>query len=215
MKTTLILAATLLVAAFVSREANAANVILNGGFEGGVQTVTMGGFTNTSVPNNWVPNLGFLEQPQFNHVTSNPVNSGMFALSIGNLDNQPVPSLSQTFADVTGTTYTVSLFLAYQGSGDPGAFFTASAGGQSITQTSLVIFPYMPLSFMFTGSGSDTLVLEGNTNPSEWFVDDVSVTGAAVGGVPEPSTWAMMLIGFAGLGFVAYRRRGKAVLAAA
>ena len=25
--------------------------------------------------------------------------------------------------------------------------------------------------------------------------------------VPEPSTWAMMLLGFAGLGFMAYRRR--------
>jgi hypothetical protein len=28
------------------------------------------------------------------------------------------------------------------------------------------------------------------------------------GSVPEPSTWAMMLIGFAGLGFAAYRRGG-------
>jgi PEP-CTERM motif len=28
--------------------------------------------------------------------------------------------------------------------------------------------------------------------------------------VPEPSTWAMMLLGFAGLGFMACRRRGKA-----
>jgi hypothetical protein len=27
-----------------------------------------------------------------------------------------------------------------------------------------------------------------------------------VGGVPEPSTWAMMLIGFAGLGYASYRR---------
>ena len=26
--------------------------------------------------------------------------------------------------------------------------------------------------------------------------------------VPEPSTWAMMILGFAGVGFVAYRRRG-------
>ena len=25
-------------------------------------------------------------------------------------------------------------------------------------------------------------------------------------GVPEPSTWAMMLLGFAGLGYVGYRR---------
>jgi PEP-CTERM motif len=29
---------------------------------------------------------------------------------------------------------------------------------------------------------------------------------AAVAGVPEPSTWAMMLLGFAGLGFAGYRR---------
>ena len=27
--------------------------------------------------------------------------------------------------------------------------------------------------------------------------------------MPEPSTWAMMLIGFAGLGFMAYRRTKK------
>ena len=27
--------------------------------------------------------------------------------------------------------------------------------------------------------------------------------------VPEPSTWAMLLLGFAGLGFVAYRRKTK------
>jgi hypothetical protein len=30
------------------------------------------------------------------------------------------------------------------------------------------------------------------------------------GGVPELSTWAMMLIGFAGIGFMAYRRSSKA-----
>ena len=29
--------------------------------------------------------------------------------------------------------------------------------------------------------------------------------------VPEPSTWAMMLIGFAGLGFAGYRASRKAV----
>jgi hypothetical protein len=27
--------------------------------------------------------------------------------------------------------------------------------------------------------------------------------------VPEPATWAMMILGFAGLGFLAYRRRGS------
>ena len=32
-------------------------------------------------------------------------------------------------------------------------------------------------------------------------------SGAINVSVPEPATWAMMLIGFAGIGFVAYRRR--------
>ena len=34
-------------------------------------------------------------------------------------------------------------------------------------------------------------------------------------GVPEPSTWAMMVLGFAGLGYMAYRRRSKPALMAA
>jgi len=35
------------------------------------------------------------------------------------------------------------------------------------------------------------------------------------GAVPEPSTWAMMLLGFAGIGFMAYRRKSKPALVAA
>jgi len=39
---------------------------------------------------------------------------------------------------------------------------------------------------------------------------------ATVGAVPEPSTWAMMIIGLCGVGFMAYRRKrnGAAILAA-
>lgn len=33
--------------------------------------------------------------------------------------------------------------------------------------------------------------------------------GNEVGAVPEPSTWAMMILGFAGVGFMAYRRKSK------
>ncbi len=36
----------------------------------------------------------------------------------------------------------------------------------------------------------------------------------AITAVPEPSTWAMMFIGLAGLGLAGYRRAGKALLAA-
>ncbi len=43
-------------------------------------------------------------------------------------------------------------------------------------------------------------------------VDNVGVAPA----IPEPSTWAMMILGFAGVGFVGYRRakKGRAMLAA-
>jgi hypothetical protein len=38
--------------------------------------------------------------------------------------------------------------------------------------------------------------------------DSVTVTG----GVPEPSTWATMMIGFAALGYMGYRRKAKVTI---
>jgi hypothetical protein len=32
-----------------------------------------------------------------------------------------------------------------------------------------------------------------------------------IGAVPEPSTWAMMILGFAGVGYMTYRRRKQSV----
>jgi PEP-CTERM motif len=43
----------------------------------------------------------------------------------------------------------------------------------------------------------------------------IDVTGSTVvSGVPEPSTWAMMILGFCGIGAMTYRRRKNAMLAA-
>ena len=43
------------------------------------------------------------------------------------------------------------------------------------------------------------------------YLDITNVSSA----VPEPSTWAMLLLGFAGIGFMAYRRKSKPALIAA
>jgi hypothetical protein len=51
------------------------------------------------------------------------------------------------------------------------------------------------------GSG----LLDTNNNEGTWQVT----------AVPEPSTWAMLLVGFAGIGFMAYRRKLKPALMAA
>jgi hypothetical protein len=82
------------------------------------------------------------------------------------------------------------------GYGGPNAFFTNNLG------TSLVVNFITPIA---ASGGTDVFSLE----------EAVSLNNIVVG-VPEPSTWAMMLLGFAGLGFAAYRKsRTKTTLAAA
>jgi hypothetical protein len=49
--------------------------------------------------------------------------------------------------------------------------------------------------------------------PNDFSSGFDNVVISTVAGVPEPSTWAMMILGFAGVGFLAYRRRNQAVVA--
>jgi hypothetical protein len=57
----------------------------------------------------------------------------------------------------------------------------------------------------FTSSPFDLYYVEGNGAPS---ILDVHLTGTFLTApVPETSTWAMMILGFFGVGFLAYRRR--------
>ena len=64
----------------------------------------------------------------------------------------------------------------------------------------------------FTGvSGQLSFTDLGPSNQQGNLLDNVSVTT----GVPEPSTWAMMLAGFLGLGFAGYRRMKVSRAAAA
>jgi len=48
---------------------------------------------------------------------------------------------------------------------------------------------------------------EPNQRLCRYRVNFVGCACASVSPVPEPSTWAMMIVGFAGLGFMAYRRK--------
>ncbi|SHK67535.1 PEPxxWA-CTERM sorting domain-containing protein [Bradyrhizobium lablabi] len=45
--------------------------------------------------------------------------------------------------------------------------------------------------------------------PDGFFVETSPAVGNLAPAVPEPSTWAMMILGFAGVGFAAYRRRNQ------
>jgi hypothetical protein len=196
----------------VSSAPQAAELLLNGGFEDGVQTVTIGGFTNFAVPVDWTPNAAFVQFSGDNHVTGSIFHSGANSLQIGNVDGEALATLSQSFNDVAGDTYNVTFFAAYGGGAgaDPNAFLKVSVGSAGNTVTDTIGETFEQFSFSFVGTGHDTLAIAGQTNPSSWFVDDASVTGAA-STVPEAPTWAMMLAGFGGLGFVGYRWRRTAI----
>jgi len=81
-----------------------------------------------------------------------------------------------------------------------------------------------PSAFGFTNVTDACRAVAGaNCNTYE-FWDGIHPTAAAhmeiadafvaVATVPEPSTWVMMILGFAGIGFMAYRRRKSAAFAA-
>jgi PEP-CTERM motif len=76
----------------------------------------------------------------------------------------------------------------------------------------------MPNSYTVTpanggyGQGQAMLGIDPVTGAA-YLIDLVptTVTVSVPGAVPEPSTWAMMLIGLAGLGFVACHRQKRAL----
>jgi PEP-CTERM motif-containing protein len=142
----------------------------------------------------------------------------------------PVASLHMTWPltiDVTApiklglNTTTNRVFFAKLGSNDAiDLQFTAS---QVATMLSQVTFG--PLAASQTEEGNHAAQFNfdglfgilGSDLPPGIVFNNTLATGqfsAFVAPVPEPSTWAMMLIGFAGAGYMAFRR-GRTVVAAA
>ena len=58
----------------------------------------------------------------------------------------------------------------------------------------------------FAGSGSNTFQIE-ETGFNDTLDGSATITETILTSVPEPSTWAMALIGFAIVGFAAHSRR--------
>jgi len=131
-------------------------------------------------------------------------------------------SVSQTFKTVVGQTYTVGFVMSGNPDGGPnpktldvtvdGFDFTFNpASGPSRSNMN-----WTPGSFSFIANApSSTLTFASTTCATGG--DNACAFGAAldkvsVSAVPELSTWVMMLLGFAGIGFVAYRRAQKAAV---
>jgi hypothetical protein len=60
-----------------------------------------------------------------------------------------------------------------------------------------------------------TIRQRGYSRMTRWTAIPENLAFELTGGVSEPSTWAMMLLGFAGLNFAGYRKTARMSSAAA
>jgi hypothetical protein len=191
--------------------AGAAELVVNGDFETG----TFAGWTqggNTGATGVAAPDSNFI-------VPIGQAPLGNYSAYLGPVGS--VGSLSQTLNTVAGDVYSVSFELANLGS--PPDSFSATIGGDTILAEDSVgpseitipnvgsYYIFSAYNYTFTATGSSTpLDFTFRQDPSYFVLDNVSVTGTSgvISAVPEPSTWALMLVGFGMIGFAA--RQGRA-----
>ena len=117
----------------------------------------------------------------------------------GELSNRTGYQSIQLTGSLGSDPFATSVYDNTNPSGTPGSFSGWSLQTFDFTAASTSEL----LSFLAVGTPASNL-------PPFALLDGVSITS-----VPEPSTWAMMVAGFTGLGYAAYRRRKKTAIVAA
>ncbi|MEO8320765.1 MAG: PEPxxWA-CTERM sorting domain-containing protein, partial [Bradyrhizobium sp.] len=215
---------------FVSvAEASPVNLLQNGSFENGLTNWTLGGAVPDPTGYNPVvidynsaspyPTGAFGEAVPVATGSASPDAAGAHAAYFVSDFANPFQSLSQTVHLGIGL-YTIG-FSAYapaNGFGNAGdaQFFGSVAGVQLANY--FVSQKAGQTWYNFTGvvdiAAEGDYLTSFSFSTNEFPAKDIVVDQAYVvaGAVPEPSTWAMMILGFFGLGFVAYRRKSSSVL---
>jgi hypothetical protein len=216
MKIYLTLTAALVVSAALGVSAANASTVLSDDFDS-LGQVAQG---------NWAGDAVFLSIPQPGNVQGLPsvdlVGPGFYdnlAYGTGNsvdLDgstgggNVPAGEI-QSIASLASGDYTVTFLLAGNLRGAPNQVTAVSIGGTTIDVTpSGNTQDYTSYTLNFTGvSGQVAFTDLGPSDQQGDLLDNVVVTT----GVPEPATWAMMLMGFGAVGFMLRGRKQAGALA--
>jgi hypothetical protein len=114
----------------------------------------------------------------------------------------------QSVASLALGTYVVQFELAGNMRGGPAQTVEISIGSQNQFLTPIGGYTLETLTFT-NASGQLSFTDLGPADQQGALIDNVTVSS-----VPEPSTWAMMILGFAGVGAMTYRRRKSTMLAA-
>lgn len=209
--------AALLVALFAmgSVTVSHANLIVNGGFENNTSDVNQ----PTAFPGWSDPDRNFYQ------AVFDPSSCGMYVPCEQFYQNQRATAISDyTWVPSSASSYAGSAFAACVVGGCSDIFQNVSTtAGENYVLS-------------FASKGNVTVTLERVTSMSfssaDWTVHTLSFTaldrssriafsGDAAGidevsfataAVPQPSTWVMMILGFAGVGFMSYRYRGRSGL---
>jgi hypothetical protein len=166
--------------------------------------------TNWAPPANWSVPVGSVdligETPTGTQFDFYPGHGGYVDLD----GSSNAAGTLQTLGSFAAGSYTLTFDLGGNARGDVDKTTTITLGDftQSITLSSSS--PYALQTFSFTTTGGQLSFADGAAGDQNVgnILDNVTLSTA----VPEPSTWAMMLVGFAGLGLAGWRARRKTVL---
>lgn len=169
-------------------------------------TVTSGSFTFDANDSFFVCNPGVIQ----NNTTPALIDANATSIITMSLTGGGTFDLNSFFAGGRTNGFQTSVPSPYQGSLGltVEGFFV---GGGSVSSTFLFTGTNWEEFFLpstFADLTSATFTAFGNTQVPEFLIDDITVNGDFQNSVvPEPSTWAMMLLGFGAVGFSMRRRR--------
>ena len=193
-----------------------ASLLTNGGFEDSS--------SNFTTPTGWTnigPANGIVTYAQVGNAVGNP--EGLNFYTIGGVATNGVSALgwgiSQTVATTIGNTYRLTVGLSAENGPNLSDVLNVQIGSQSnlvtLTNDGNSTFFQRPLvysTYDYVATSSSTTISFTLFSSTDFGNNDPIIDGAlfeqiaTASAVPEPSTWAMMLLGFAGVGFMAYRR---------
>jgi hypothetical protein len=210
MKTVVLLVGLATAVAFVN-SASATSLIVNGDF------------SNPNYAGGW----GEDPVPGWTNLTDTGVEVGyspIYGLPTINSGGQNLEVNANTFGTVvqtvTGLTVGDKYGLFWDYGGRPGGGpqqLDVSFGGAQVAVDSGSFGYWTPNYVEFTASSTSEVLQFASVNVGGIPSYGNEVTNVALNAVPEPSTWALMLIGFAGLGYGGYRkaRNGRIAFIAA
>jgi hypothetical protein len=219
--------------ALAATPALAGNLLVDGSFENGLTGWTSGGVSGDGFPPSVIgynnhdsyPTGAFTELVPPDNAAGNPGFDAVGDHAVYFVADLAHPqTLSQLVNIVSGTSYTFGfdVYLPQNGANNGNdATLSATVGGLTFANFAASATPattWMHFSGAGTAGITGPVTFEFDYNsfgvPAKDFVVD-RVYFAPTADIPEPATWAMMLMGFGGLGAVLRRRRTMTAAATA